>query len=329
MNTMNIRLFFLNIAVTCHFGADALHSQQNRVEIEGKVLSGWKQLEAMDLKIQAIDYATKQINAGGRNPGNVSISGKYRTFEGDALVSGTKDTGRTEDVIVNSKYISLISRDSNNPSWNLRLVELDPQNIHTIKKSAFSKTATLPSSSLPLGAMPDQNLTPTEISGDSHFKMTKIETLSDSMILIHFQYKLLTGELICDSSANYLAVRGKSQIKDARSKLDFHFERQYQKNNALDSEYPQVRQLIFESKTEPDNESVSVETNYSYPAFNKSELFKERFRLSFYGIPEPENIFWEKNGNFIPYYIAISGLIIVLLTTWLLRKMRSPIQEKS
>jgi hypothetical protein len=85
---------------------------------------------------------------------------------------------------------------------------------------------------------------------------------------------------------------------------------------------PTVDRLVAEIIDTPGSRRLN-ETTYSYPDVSKTgEIDEERFRLTAYDMPEPEGVVWEKPRRWLPYWLAGSGVLLILGATWILRRSR-------
>ncbi len=320
----NIRLMLA--AVACFALPDMkLRADVIDPEIKRDILAGWAELERHDNSRTAIDAHWERHELEGPNKGNKSGMTRYRRNGEAARISSVSE--KTDDVVRNSKYIFSVTREPDTHPWTMRFVELDlaSNNAKELQDAAFLTQTVAPTSAVLLGSFVVQQRKPSSLSDDPKFKMTKIERLPDGLIKLHYQYDRLVGEFDCDPTANYVIRRGRSRHqfqtkKGSSQEYVMTHERHFGPVGA--DGRVSVERFVSEVVNNPGGRHKR-ETTYSYPDVrNTGELDEERFRLTAYGLPEPEGIVWEKPRRWLPYWLAGAGVLIILVTTWWLRKKR-------
>ena len=164
---------------------------------------------------------------------------------------------------------------------------------------------------------------PSELAADARFLVTKLERLPGGLIRLHYRHDLLVGEFDCDPAMHYVIKKGRSEGKGPKVGYAMTHERTFGPPGA-DGRVT-VERLSYEVVGTPIQVTgrFTEETTYSYPDVGKTgDLDEERFRLTHYGLPEPEGVVWPKPRSYLAYWLAGAGALLILMTTWLLRRRR-------
>lgn len=303
------------------------HADVNDLQLKREILAGWAELERIDNALLAIDGTWTSVETGGTTEKKRVGKGRFRRFGELMKVAGEIEQGRVEDIVINSKYLFFVIRDSTTDPWRLRYASSDLSGANEVKEKWFSHKVVAPSAVVILGSPITQQLKPSSLANDPHFKITKVDRLPDGMVALHYTHAFVEGELICDPSLNYLIRRGQSFSKDQARERRMTFERQLGPADA-DGRVHVVH--LSSTVTDTPGTKRSYERTYSYPDVSKTdELDPEQYRLTHYGLPEPEGVVWEKPRRWLPYWIAGIGAVIIILTTLIIRyRRRSPLPEK-
>jgi hypothetical protein len=298
------------------FGAESVDQELLR-----KIHQGWLELEQLDTARPAIDLDWSRHELDGPKKGSTKSGSSYlRRSAMGAKVSN--QSGRTDEAVVNSKCMFIVSRDSDTQPWTLKDVELDllSEKTKLLQENVFLVRITLPTSFVFVGPFAKEQRSPKSLVSDPKFTVTATTPLTDGLVRIRYQYEGIAGELDCDPARHYMIRRGRATEKNPAVQYDLSHERQLG-SPELNGEVI-VSRLEYEVTSNRGAHFRDV-TNYSYPDQSKTgELGDERFRLSAYGLPEPEGVVWDTPRRWLPYWLAGAGVLIVLVTTWLLRRAR-------
>jgi hypothetical protein len=293
-----------------------------------EILKGWAELEKLDKARPAIDAVWERQELEGPKKGSKSGISRYRR-SGEAMKISS-ETGKVDEVVRNSRYIFVVARESDTQPWAMRFIELDLGSDKSIQlqSATYQPRYVSPASAILLGSFVRQQRTPSSLQNDPKFQITSIERMRDGLIKVNYQYELLFGEFECDPATKYLIRRGRSLEKIPSVQYDMTYEREVGPVGG-DGQIS-VQRLLLEIRAS-DVLWLKDETTYSYPDVSKSgELDEERFRLTAYGLPEPEGIVWEKPRRWLPYWLAGAGALIVILSTlliWKLRRARPQVKQ--
>ncbi|MSR51665.1 MAG: hypothetical protein EXS09_00025 [Gemmataceae bacterium] len=297
--------------------ADAVDPQLHR-----DLLAGWAELERIDNSQSAIDVSSVGSEQQGAEKAN-SSSGvfRYRRNRDSARIS--VDSNKNDESVRNSRYIFLVSRVSDTHPWTMRFVELDlaSPNAKNLENGTFLTRIVSPSAVVFLGPIPkDQHRKPSSLAEDPRFKISKLERLPDGLVKVRYKHDLSEGELDCDPAENFVIRRGRARYAPPGISHELTYVKHIGpggaggRNTVERIEYDVVTSLGYKRK------DVST---YSYPDVRKTgELDEERFRLTAYGLPEPEGIVWKKPRRWLPYWLAGAGALIILVTTLVIRRAR-------
>jgi len=315
----NIRLVIV-VVFSLGFLEMRLRADSIDAHLRQEILAGWAELERIDNSRTAIDTTWTSHETGGARAGTSSGFGNYRRNGQCWRTSGQRGQGPIEEFVVNSRYLFSVARESNAQPWAMRFVQVDlgSPNAKQLQDLWSSAKIFAPNSAVLLTA--GQHPKPSSLADDLDFKMTRVDRLPDGLIKLHFQHQFAVGEFDCDPAANYVIRRGHSREKDSRREYIMTFERHFGPTGP--DGRANVERLVFEFVFDAPSKRIT-EHSYSYPDVRKTgELDEERFRLTAYGLPEPEGIVWEKPRRWLPYWLAGAGAFIILLTTWVIRRAR-------
>jgi len=291
-------------------------------ELQREILAGWAELERSDNARTGIDLTTILRETGGPREGTRSATARYlRSGESSRFTTQTHK-GNIEAYVQNSRYLFTLSRVSDSDPWTMSFLEQDlaSPGAKQMQDGWLSAKLVAPTAAILLGSSAAQQARPSILLDDPDFKMTKVERQADGLVKLQFQHRLVVGEFDCDPAANYVIRRGRSSEKGIRIECVMTFERHFGPNGP--DGRVNLERLVYEVVDLPGSRR-NTEITYSYPDVRKTgELDEEKFRLTAYGLPEPEGIVWEKPRRWLPYWLAGAGLMVILLTTWFLRKAR-------
>ncbi len=252
---------------------------------------------------------------------------QYRRNGNTARLSGGSED--SNEIVLNSRYLFYVGREAPFQPWTLRLVELDlaSNTARKFQESGFDPLIVAPTSVLPLGSFLSQHRKPSSLADDQRFKLTKTERLPDDLVKVHYRYDhanyKLSGEFYCDPATHFVIRSGRSRHTAPDIEYLMTFERHFGVVGA-DGQV-NVERLAYEAAGTPSKIGGhdKKELSYSYPDVRKTgELDEERFRLTAYGLPEPEGVAWKKPRRWLPYWLAGAGAFIILVTTLVIRRAR-------
>ncbi len=297
--------------------ADAVDPQLQRA-----LFVGWSELERIDNSRSAIDVSFTGSEQQGENKAE-RTSGVYRYRHNRDSARISIDSNKNDESVRNSRYIFLVSRELNSQPWTMRFVELDlaSPNAKKLESGTFLIRIVAPNSVVLLGPIPkDHHRKPSTLAEDPKFIISKLERLRDGLVKVSYKHDLLEGELDCDPAENFVIRRGRARYAPTGISHELTFEKNVGpvgvggENLVERIEYSVVTSLGYKRR------DVST---YSYPDVRKTgELDEEKFRLTAYGLPEPEGIVWEKPRRWLPYWLAGAGALIILVTTLVIRRTR-------
>ncbi len=315
-----MRILFL-LVINCFTISIGRCAEKTNTALQEKIFAGWTELEKNDHAIAAINVVAERSELLGPNKGNNrATTSHYRRRDKTARI--TSESGRFDEIVLNSNYVFMVARESENQPWSMKFVELDlaSEQARKLQENTFLPRIVAPTSAVLLGPFGKQQKKLSSLAEDIKFKIIECTKLQDGLVRIDYQHDLIVGELDCDPASHFVIKRGQSRQKDSSLEYTMSHERHFGQTG-LDGRF-NVEQLIYEVADHTGSRH-KVKTSYSYPDVRKTgELDEERFRLTAYGLPEPEGVVWKKPRRWLPYWLAGGGLLIILLTTWWLRRAR-------
>jgi hypothetical protein len=288
------------------------------------IFAGWLKREQLDDSITCSKHRGDKTVTGTLKYSDLSSEGYVYRHQNLLKIADHSITRNYDDhKVLNDKYAFILVKNSGQQNWTLEFVnqDLTSGDYHKLNEMLRRIIYVYPNSLVVMSSTSNEQLRPSELIQDQNFIITKRERKSDHLEVLSFKYRFVSGELECNPSNDYAIMRGTSIGVGVALTVKIQYENIYEERIINGSKVAVVVKHTYRNQFSNGDASVYTVT-LDYPTPDPTEISEDQFRLTAYGIPEPEGIIWDKPRSWFLYYLIAGGTFLFVASSIILRRIR-------